>query len=64
MKAVLAGLDFLPKLLRRDDGGWLAVSPDDAPLHIGVSAWSADDAREKFGRELREWIALLSTNDT
>ena len=48
-----------PQLLRREDGGWLAVSPDNALLHIGVAAWSADDARNKFVRELREWRRLL-----
>ena len=48
-----------PQLLRREDGGWLAVSPDDAPLHIGVAAWSADEARNRFVRELREWRRLL-----
>lgn len=48
-----------PTLLRREDGGWLAVSPPDAPLHIGVGAWSAEDARNRFVRELREWRLLL-----
>lgn len=63
MKDVSSAMQFSPRLLRREDGGWLAVSPDDAPLHIGVSAWSADDAQIKFDRELREWVALLSNND-
>lgn len=48
-----------PRLVRRENGGWLAVSPDDAPLHIGVVAWSADDARNNFVRELRHWSMLL-----
>lgn len=48
-----------PVLIGREDGGWLAVSPANAPLHIGVAAWSADDARNRFVRELREWKALL-----
>ncbi len=48
-----------PTLLRREDGGWLAISPPDAPLHIGVGAWSAEDARNRFVRELREWRLLL-----
>ena len=48
-----------PDLLRREDGGWLAVSPPDSPLHIGVAAWSVDDARNRFVRELRAWRALL-----
>jgi hypothetical protein len=61
---VSTDIQFSPRLLRREDGGWLAVSPDDAPIHIGVSAWSADDARTKFDRELRAWAALLSNNDS
>jgi hypothetical protein len=48
-----------PTLLRREDGGWLAVSPPNAPLHIGVAAWSADDARDRFVRAAKEWAHLL-----
>lgn len=48
-----------PKLLRREDGGWLAVTPPDAPLPIGVAAWSVEDAKNAFVRELRAWKALL-----
>ena len=48
-----------PRLLRRANGGWLAVSPPEAPLHIGVAAWSADDARSSFVRELKAWCLLL-----
>lgn len=48
-----------PKLLRREDGGWLAVSPPGAPLPIGVAAWSVEDARNAFVRELKAWKALL-----
>ena len=64
MRYVSSGTQFLPRLLRREDGGWLAVSPDDAPLRIGVLAWSAEDARDRFDRELREWVALFSNNCT
>ncbi len=48
-----------PTLLRREDGGWLAVSALNAAFHIGVAAWSADDARDRFVRAAREWAALL-----
>jgi hypothetical protein len=48
-----------PTLLRREDGGWLAVSPASAPLHIGVAAWRADDARDRFVRAAKEWAQLL-----
>lgn len=48
-----------PKLIRREDGGWLAVTPKGSPLPIGVAAWSAEDARNAFVRALREWGMLL-----
>lgn len=48
-----------PIVSRRDNGGWMAVSPPDAPIHIGVAAWSADDARSRFACELRAWRLLL-----
>ena len=48
-----------PKLLRREDGGWLAISPKGAPLPLGVAAWTAEDARNAFAREIRAWKALL-----
>ncbi len=50
-----------PQLIRRENGGWLAVTPIDAPVPIGVTAWSADEARNQFVRALREWAALLDT---
>ena len=57
---VMEGFDQIePTLLRRADGGWLAVSPRNAALHIGVAAWSAEEARRRFVRELREWRLLL-----
>lgn len=48
-----------PKLVRRENGGWLAISPVGASLRVGVEAWSAEDARVRFVRELGEWSALL-----
>jgi len=51
--------DAKPTLVRRENGGWLAISPADLPLHIGVEAWSADDARDRFVRAAREWSLLL-----
>jgi len=48
-----------PRLIRRYCGGWLAVSPPDAPLHIGVVAETADRARTNYAHELGEWRRLL-----
>lgn len=47
-----------PILLRRENGGWLAVAPTGAPFRIAVAAWSADDARHRFEREMREWAEI------
>lgn len=52
-----------PRMLRRDNGGWLAVAPDGAPFRIGVAAWSADEAKRRFDREMKEWVVLSVNQD-
>jgi hypothetical protein len=37
----------------------MAVAPDESPVHIGVFAWSADDARNRFFKARSEWHILL-----
>ena len=44
--------------LREGDGRYLAVSPPDAVLRIGVVGSNADDARQRFQAELAEWATL------
>lgn len=51
-------LEAAPRILRCQNGGWLAVSPDESPVHIGVFAWSADEARNRFTRASKEWAIL------
>lgn len=46
-------------LVRRENGGWLAVSEEGAPLRIGVTASSADEARSRFAWAIHEWSILL-----
>jgi hypothetical protein len=48
-----------PTLRRCENGGWLAVAPDESPVRIGVFAWSADEARNRFARARKEWGLLL-----
>ena len=48
-----------PRLLRCDNGGWLAVTALDVSPGIGVFAWQVDDARDKYNRARREWLVLL-----
>jgi hypothetical protein len=49
-----------PVVVRRQIGGYLAVSPDDAPLHIGVEGVDETEARENYRRALAAWGALAS----
>jgi hypothetical protein len=51
-----------PDLIRRTGGGWLAVSPKEAKISIGVTALSNDDAVEKFKSVYARWEELLSEN--
>ena len=48
-----------PRLMRCDNGEWLAVSEVGAPLNIGVVAPTPDGARGRFARSLEAWVALL-----
>jgi len=52
-----------PELRARAGGGFLAVSPAGAPLKIGVSAPTEDQARNRFEAEKAEWIKLRSLVD-
>lgn len=57
---VLKAFDNSSPLLRRcQNGGWLAVAPDESPVRIGVFAWSADEARNRFVKAHSEWRLLL-----
>jgi hypothetical protein len=47
-----------PVLIRRARGGWLAVSPPNSVLKIGVVAESEVEARERFAEALVAWDRL------
>jgi hypothetical protein len=47
-----------PRLVPRECGGWLALSPD-AALRIGVTAPTELEAREAFRHALNRWIETL-----
>lgn len=49
-----------PVVVRRQIGGYLAVSPTDAPLRIGVEGANESEARENFKHALDAWGALAS----
>jgi hypothetical protein len=62
MNAVLNAFGQINPLLRRcRNAGWLAVAPDESLVHIGVFAWSAEDARNRFARAREEWCILLES---
>jgi hypothetical protein len=62
MYSVLNVFGQIEPLLRRcQNGGWLAVAPEESPIHIGVFAWSAEDARNRFARARSEWCLLLES---
>lgn len=59
MDPFTAGYDRdTPRLLRKLDGGWLAVSGPGACIRIGVEANTAEEARERFKKELAAWVAI------
>jgi hypothetical protein len=49
----------MPRLVERESGGWLAVTEPDDDLHIGVTAETEAEARERFGHALDAWLRLL-----
>jgi hypothetical protein len=48
-----------PKLVRRECGGWLAVSPADEPVKIGVVAETEQDAIKKYEKKIVVWRETL-----
>lgn len=59
-------VDPQPRLLRRENGGWLAVSEPGAPISIGVIGLTSEIARDRFKTEAAAWRRLLgeTTNET
>lgn len=43
--------------------GWLATTPPDHPLRVGVVGADESEARILFSEELREWAALREQPD-
>jgi hypothetical protein len=48
-----------PRLLPRESGGWLAVTEPDDDLHIGVTADTEAEARDRFADAVAAWLRLL-----
>lgn len=50
---------YEPVIINRKNGGYLAVSPDDSPIRIGVAAATEDAARSDFHEAMERWELLL-----
>ena len=58
---VVSNGEIEPDLMRRSCGGWLAVARKGGIFSIGVTAPTADDAREKFRSVVSRWIDILAS---
>lgn len=54
-------IEISPRLIQRARGGWLAVTPDNARLRLGVTAPTENEAREEFSRAIERWTEILAT---
>jgi hypothetical protein len=51
-----------PHVVRRSGGDWLAVTPPESRLTVGVTASSEAEVREKFSWTIRRWIEILASD--
>ena len=51
--------DVMPIVIERQCEGYLAISPPDCPVRIGVEGGSEIEARERFHASLDKWIAFV-----
>jgi hypothetical protein len=49
-----------PRLVERRCGGWLAISPKNEPLKIGVTAETEEGAARLFSSTFRAWRESLA----
>jgi hypothetical protein len=52
-----------PKVVPRECGGWLATTPDVAPVRVGVTGETENAAREAFAISLGRWKSLVQEDD-
>jgi hypothetical protein len=51
--------EIKPRLLPRECGGWLAVSPVWARFSIGVTGATEEEAQDRFRSEFAIWVSLV-----
>src|SRR6266508_6977292 len=44
-----------PRMVRRRNGGWLAIAPDDSPARIATEGATEEEAQAAFRRMLGVW---------
>ena len=54
----IAVQDMKPALIRRECGGWLAVSEEGSVLRIGFEGATEEEALQAFGVGRDKWVAL------
>lgn len=55
--------EIRPQLTERACGGWLAVTPADAAVCLGVTGPTENKARENFSRSFDRWKEILATDE-
>ena len=53
-------LEVVPDLIERRSGGWLAISPQNSTLRIGVTGATRQDAIARYSLSIRAWVASLA----
>lgn len=49
-----------PTLIQRPTGGWMAVSPSNSGISIGVDAQTKEEALERFRSVFSRWLEILA----
>lgn len=52
-----------PDLIKRECGGWLAVTPPGVPLRLGVEAADERAAIAAYHKERERWIEMLARSE-
>lgn len=52
--------EIRPRLIQRKIGGWMAISPHNSGITIGVDADTKDEAIEQFRSMFSRWLEILA----
>jgi hypothetical protein len=63
-RRTMEGMSIQPVLIKRECGGWLAVTPDDVPLRLGMEGEDEQAAIDAYNRERANWIEILARSDS